>query len=56
MQPMPKVFDVVKNFGSRGLQKKTIVGRYEDSRICETQVEKPLATHSLINNYISIIV
>jgi hypothetical protein len=43
MQPMPKVFDVVKNFGTSGLWKKTIVGRYKDSRIRETNVEKPLA-------------
>ena len=51
MQPMPKVFNILKNFGGSGLRKKTIIGRYKESRIRETNVEKPLAIHSIISNY-----
>ena len=50
MQPMPKVFNILKDFSGSGLRKKTIIGRYKDSRIRETNVEKPLAIYSMISN------
>lgn len=55
MQPMPKIFNLVKDFGASGLRQKTIIGCYKDSGICETNVEKPLATHSLISNCMCVI-
>ena len=49
MQPPLEVFNVVENVGASGLRKKTLVGRYIDSRISETNVEKPLAIRSIIS-------
>ena len=49
MQPPPEVFNIVENFGAIGLGKKTVVGRYKDSRISETEFEKPLAIQSSIS-------
>lgn len=51
MQPTPKVSNVSQNFGGSGFRKKTIIGRYKNSRICETNVKKPLKIHSIISSY-----
>ena len=49
MQPMPKVFNVVEDFGDGGFREKAIVRRYEDCTVRETKVEKPAAVHSAVS-------
>lgn len=49
VQPPPEVFNVLEDLDTSGLRKETIVGRYKDNRISETNVEKPSGIQSIIS-------